>query len=98
MKLRGQAGKPSVVKVFAMRQRSTSATTRALRETLRRVAADQQNWCAEEAGDALHRLDDGTYGTCADCGLPIPQRRLRARPEATRCVDCQSAREQQMVA
>ncbi len=30
---------------------------------------------------------------CADCGAPIPAGRLRARPDATRCVDCQAALE-----
>jgi phage/conjugal plasmid C-4 type zinc finger TraR family protein len=26
---------------------------------------------------------------CADCGKPIPAKRLKAEPQATRCVDCQ---------
>jgi DnaK suppressor protein len=39
---------------------------------------------------ALVRIDDGDYGTCADCGKPIPEGRLDARPEAARCVACQS--------
>jgi len=33
-----------------------------------------------------------------DCGLVIPEQRLRARPAATRCLDCQSVRDQQQVA
>lgn len=40
--------------------------------------------------DALRRIGDGTYGVCADCGRPIPEGRLDARPEAARCVACQS--------
>lgn len=43
--------------------------------------------------DALLRLEHGTYGTCADCGAPIPEGRLDARPEAARCVKCQSKRD-----
>ena len=43
--------------------------------------------------DALARLDHGTYGLCADCGSPIPEGRLDARPEAARCVSCQSKRD-----
>lgn len=39
--------------------------------------------------EALHRLRDGAYGTCAECGEPIPPARLRAIPEATLCVRCQ---------
>jgi RNA polymerase-binding transcription factor len=40
--------------------------------------------------DALVRIEHGVYGTCADCGKPIPEGRLDARPEAARCVACQS--------
>jgi len=37
---------------------------------------------------ALERIEDGTYGTCQVCGEEIAEGRLRALPEATRCVDC----------
>jgi DnaK suppressor protein len=40
--------------------------------------------------EALKRLADGTYGTCVDCGKPVPGGRLEAKPEAARCVACQS--------
>jgi DnaK suppressor protein len=46
-----------------------------------------------EVMDALSRIELGTYGTCADCGSPIPDGRLDARPEAARCVSCQSKRD-----
>jgi len=39
---------------------------------------------------ALHRIDLGTYGTCADCGGMVPEGRLEAKPEAARCVACQA--------
>ncbi|MGO1256589.1 MAG: TraR/DksA family transcriptional regulator [Microbacterium gubbeenense] len=39
---------------------------------------------------SLGRIDDGTYGVCADCGKRIPVARLRVRPTATKCVDCAS--------
>jgi DnaK suppressor protein len=42
-----------------------------------------------EVLDALHRVELGTYGTCVDCGAPVPEGRLEARPEAARCVKCQ---------
>lgn len=38
---------------------------------------------------ALDRLEDGTYGACADCNADIPPRRLHALPFATLCVQCQ---------
>jgi len=37
---------------------------------------------------ALARIDNGTYGTCANCGDAIPRARLEAQPIATRCVKC----------
>ncbi len=46
-----------------------------------------------EVVDALDRVERGTYGVCADCGGLIPQGRLEARPEATRCVACQAKRD-----
>lgn len=37
---------------------------------------------------ALHRIESGTYGTCASCGKTIARARLEARPIATLCIDC----------
>ncbi|MEL7688768.1 TraR/DksA family transcriptional regulator [Citromicrobium bathyomarinum] len=37
---------------------------------------------------ALLRIENGTYGRCSQCGKPIARERLKARPIATRCVDC----------
>lgn len=45
-----------------------------------------------EVADAERRLADGSYGTCAACGAPIPIERLLARPTARTCVPCASAR------
>ena len=42
---------------------------------------------------ALARLDAGTYGTCVDCGQPIPDARLEVRPEAARCIADQEEHE-----
>ncbi len=41
--------------------------------------------------DALRRLAEGRYGVCVDCGRPVPESRLKARPEAARCLKCQAA-------
>jgi len=43
--------------------------------------------------EALHRIELGTYGTCADCGKGVPEGRLEAKPEAARCVACQAKRD-----
>ena len=37
---------------------------------------------------ALGRIERGNYGTCAKCGEPISEERLKARPIATRCINC----------
>lgn len=37
---------------------------------------------------ALGRIDEGTYGTCRDCGKAIDARRLDAIPETSVCVGC----------
>jgi DnaK suppressor protein len=46
-----------------------------------------------EVRDALLRIEKGTYGMCADCATGVPEGRLEARPEAARCVKCQSKRD-----
>ena len=39
--------------------------------------------------EALHRLEQGSYGRCAECEDEIPEARLKALPFATRCRQCQ---------
>ena len=42
---------------------------------------------------ALARLDDGSYGQCANCGEQIAPARLQAMPDAVLCVTCAEAAE-----
>ncbi len=42
---------------------------------------------------ALQRIDDGTYGTCVNCGREIPLQRLEAYPAASLCIDCKRSAE-----
>src|SRR3954453_16783365 len=42
---------------------------------------------------ALKRIDEGTYGSCVDCGGTISDARLAVRPEAARCLECQTRAE-----
>jgi DnaK suppressor protein len=44
---------------------------------------------AEQVKVAQQRLEEGTYGTCVDCGKEIPEARLEAIPEAIRCIEDQ---------
>ena len=39
---------------------------------------------------ALLRIDAGSYGTCENCGAPIPEARLEALPTARYDAACQS--------
>ena len=46
-----------------------------------------------EIDGALDRIEDGTYGLCADCGGPIGEERMLAVPYATLCLAHKRARE-----
>jgi DnaK suppressor protein len=48
---------------------------------------------ANRLTEALDRVRSGRYGTCQICGTGIAAARLRAIPEATRCVRCQEIQE-----
>jgi DnaK suppressor protein len=37
---------------------------------------------------ALTRVNDGSYGICESCGLPIPVARLEVLPYSSECVSC----------
>ena len=61
------------------------------------VDVDRENAMLENNDDqrqqiraALQRIEDGTFGTCVDCGGTISEARLSVRPEAARCVECQA--------
>ena len=40
---------------------------------------------------ALDRVEDGIYGLCLRCEEPIAEKRLKAIPWASYCVNCQEA-------
>ena len=45
-----------------------------------------------EVDAALGKIDNGTYGTCEQCGNEIADARLEAKPAARTCIDCASRR------
>lgn len=47
----------------------------------------------DDVDAALRRVDDGSYGVCANCGRDIPPARLEARPFADNCVACATLKE-----
>ena len=43
--------------------------------------------------EALGRIDEGTFGTCTNCGNTIGEKRLSAVPWTPYCIDCQELQE-----
>ena len=43
--------------------------------------------------DAIERIDNKTFGICEDCEETISQKRLKARPVTTLCIDCKKKQE-----
>ena len=55
-------------------------------------ASDEQN-LLYAIDEALKRVEDGTYGSCIQCGKQITKKRLDAIPHADLCISCQSKNE-----
>ncbi len=52
---------------------------------------EQESQTVADIDQALLRIKEGTYGTCARCGQPIDERRLEAVPTARYDAICQAA-------
>ena len=52
--------------------------------------SERASQAVADIDQALLRIDEGTYGTCARCGKPIPERRLEAMPTARYDAECQA--------
>lgn len=57
------------------------------------ILADIHRQEIEALDGALVRLDNGTYGLCAECGQDIDVERLKVMPYADSCVRCKSRSE-----
>lgn len=65
-------------------------------QTLRLQALGQMgniNRTIQQIDEALHRIDDGTYGVCTVCGQLIRKPRLQNQPFVLTCMECQSEME-----
>ena len=65
-------------------------------QTLRLQALGQMgniNRTIQKIDEALHRIDDGTYGVCTVCGQLIRKPRLMNQPFVLTCMECQSEME-----
>jgi DnaK suppressor protein len=56
---------------------------------------ERESKLAARIMDALRKLEDGTFGICEECGQPIPEKRLMARPIARLCIKCKEKQEKQ---
>jgi RNA polymerase-binding transcription factor DksA len=52
------------------------------------VLLENETYLVNEAIAALGRIQNGTFGTCANCGCEIPRERLEALPYARYCTAC----------
>ena len=52
---------------------------------------EQSSKIVADIDQALLRMDEGGYGICVRCGLPIDERRLEALPTARYDAACQAA-------
>jgi RNA polymerase-binding transcription factor DksA len=52
---------------------------------------ENEEYLVNEAHEALHRIDAGTFGRCEECGQAIPRERLDALPYARFCTSCAEA-------
>jgi len=69
----------------------------ALSATLETLKNSLQNTEVEELRritTALEKIENGSYGVCADCGEQIAEKRLKMFPNAQRCLVCQEAFEE----
>jgi len=65
-------------------------------QTLRLQALGQMgniNRTIQQIEEALHRIDDGTYGVCTSCGQLIRKPRLMNQPFVLTCMECQNEME-----
>ena len=56
---------------------------------------DRERKLISKIREALDRIDDGEFGECEDCGDPIGEARLKARPVTTLCIECKTEQERQ---
>jgi RNA polymerase-binding transcription factor DksA len=63
-------------------------------ETTLGLASNEQN-ILNLVDDAIHKLDDGSYGICDICKKKIPVKRLLVMPYAPNCIQCQEQEEKE---
>ena len=52
---------------------------------------DRDSTLLRDVREPMHRILEGSFGTCLDCESAIGPKRLAAVPWAARCIQCQEA-------
>ena len=56
--------------------------------------SDADRIMLQQIEEALERINTGEFGTCANCGTVIGEKRMQAIPWTPFCIDCQELQEQ----
>ncbi|MEO7642829.1 MAG: TraR/DksA family transcriptional regulator [Ramlibacter sp.] len=84
----------SLAEIAALRRRQDADDALFAGDTeVEATAADMESRELEAVCAALQRVHGIGYGLCTDCDAPIPIERLRAEPQAMRCISCQTLRD-----
>jgi RNA polymerase-binding protein DksA len=57
---------------------------------------DELEKALRDVEGALGLIEKGTYGICKYCKQPIDERRLRARPTSSSCIECKKTLTQEV--
>jgi DnaK suppressor protein len=71
----------------------TDLAVSTLNQSLMFKLKDRERQLLGKISEALHRLDEGTFGVCLECEEQIEPRRLEARPVSTLCLSCKEMQE-----
>jgi DnaK suppressor protein len=68
-----------------------------IEQSMRMRLRNREMLYIKKIDEALHRIEEGSFGECEECGEDIELRRLEARPTATLCVGCKEEQERKEV-
>jgi DnaK suppressor protein len=68
------------------------ALSTVLREMAYHLSGSEQK-VLRQIDDALSRVEEGSYGSCSNCGKAIQKARLGAVPWAIHCIGCQELKD-----
>ncbi len=91
-KLLGEADR-TVTEMSNAKENFPDPTDRAALESDRNFELrirDRERKLITKIQEAIKRIDDGTFAICEECGGPISEKRLLARPVTTQCIVCKT--------